>query len=310
MHFSPCVCVCVGGCVFWCLCNADNIAERLVGMKLPITRLGHPARVLDSLSSSTLEHQLTHSDESEIIRDLQMEINQSLAKLSAQGKDRLRGKARGEVYRDVQELRKDYRQRERGHIRSIISSARIICATAHGYIPMLLSMWCSFWASSHFWGILLFCSAGSRQLENQKFDAVIIDVRARSPFHPQCRSDSYSKFLSRLFLQESTQAFEAVRLQFIIIILWLNSRIDTLLTLTSFQSNRIRHVGYLSWKPRVNWFSPEIRYSCRRLSNPLSLIQWVLPSPLHTWLVDLRRATGQEILITRNHFLPDEENAK
>ncbi|PLW33036.1 hypothetical protein PCANC_20543 [Puccinia coronata f. sp. avenae] len=135
----------------------DNIAERLVGMKLPITRLGHPARVLESLSSSTLEHQLTHSDESEIIRDLQMEINQSLAKLSAQGKDRLRGKARGEVYRDVQELRKDYRQRERGHIRSIISSARIICATAHG--------------------------AGSRQLENQKFDAVIID--------------------------ESTQAFEA-----------------------------------------------------------------------------------------------------
>ncbi|KAA1102394.1 hypothetical protein PGTUg99_032642 [Puccinia graminis f. sp. tritici] len=128
----------------------DNIAERLLDLKLPITRLGHPARVLDSLSSSTLEYQLNTSDESEIIRDLKKEINQNLAKLSAQGKERVRGKARGLVYKDVQELRKDYRQRERGHTRNIITSARIVCATAHG--------------------------AGSRQLDNEKFDVVIIDV--------------------------------------------------------------------------------------------------------------------------------------
>ncbi|KAI7967210.1 hypothetical protein MJO29_000487 [Puccinia striiformis f. sp. tritici] len=135
----------------------DNIAERLLELKLPITRLGHPARVLESLSSSTLEYQLNTSDESEIIRDLKKEINQNLSKLSAQGKERVRGKARGLVYKDVQELRKDYRQRERGHTRNIIKCARIVCATAHG--------------------------AGSRQLDNEKFDVVIID--------------------------ESTQAFEA-----------------------------------------------------------------------------------------------------
>jgi len=135
----------------------DNIAERLIEMKLGITRIGHPARVLETLTSSTLEHQLSTSDESEIIRDLKREINQNLAKLSAQGKERIRGKARGAVYKDVQELRKDYRHRERGHTRNIIKAARIICATAHG--------------------------AGSRQLENETFDVVIID--------------------------ESTQAFEA-----------------------------------------------------------------------------------------------------
>jgi DNA polymerase alpha-associated DNA helicase A len=123
-------------CVF-CFCTTDNIAERLLDLKLPITRLGHPARVLDSLSSSTLEYQLNTSDESEIIRDLKKEINQNLAKLSAQGKERVRGKARGLVYKDVQELRKDYRQRERGHTRNIIKSARIVCATAHGYFNIL-----------------------------------------------------------------------------------------------------------------------------------------------------------------------------
>ncbi|KNZ63233.1 uncharacterized protein VP01_116g6 [Puccinia sorghi] len=143
----------------------DNIAERLIEMKLEITRIGHPARVLETLSSSTLEHQLSTSDESEIIRDLKREINQNLAKLSAQGKERIRGKARGVIYKDVQELRKDYRLRERGHTRNIIKSARIICATAHG--------------------------AGSRQLENETFDVVIIDVRVWA-------------------LSESTQAFEAV----------------------------------------------------------------------------------------------------
>lgn len=135
----------------------DNIAERLVNLKLPITRLGHPARVLDSLSRSTLEYQLNTSDESEIIRDLKKEINENLVKLSAQGKEKLRGKARASVYQDVQALRKDYRQRERGHTKNIIKSARIVCATAHG--------------------------SGSRQLENETFDVVIVD--------------------------ESTQAFEA-----------------------------------------------------------------------------------------------------
>ncbi|WAR52259.1 hypothetical protein PtB15_1B700 [Puccinia triticina] len=137
----------------------DNIAERLLDLKLPITRLGHPARVLESLSSSTLDHQLNTSDESEIIRDLKKEINDNLAKLSAQGKERVRGKARGLVYKDVQELRKDYRQRERGHTRNIIKSARIVCATAHG--------------------------AGSWQLENEQFDVVIIDESTQA-FEAAC----------------------------------------------------------------------------------------------------------------------------
>ncbi|MBW0485446.1 hypothetical protein O181_025161 [Austropuccinia psidii MF-1] len=135
----------------------DNIAERLLDLKLPLTRLGHPARVLDSLSHSTLEHQLNTSDEAEIIQDLKKEINQNLAKLSAQGKSKLRGRDRATLYKDVQELRKDYRQRERGHTQNIIKTAKIICATTHG--------------------------AGSRQLEHEKFDVIIVD--------------------------ESTQAFEA-----------------------------------------------------------------------------------------------------
>ncbi|KAH9816791.1 P-loop containing nucleoside triphosphate hydrolase protein [Melampsora americana] len=135
----------------------DNIAERLLAKQLPLTRLGHPARVLDSLSQSTLDHQCNTFDGSEIIRDLKVEINGKLNKLSAQGKDKLRGKARSTVYMDIKDLRKDYRQRERKHTDGIIKQARIVCATTHG--------------------------AGSRQLENQVFDVVIID--------------------------ESTQAFEA-----------------------------------------------------------------------------------------------------
>ncbi|EGG02467.1 uncharacterized protein MELLADRAFT_38533 [Melampsora larici-populina 98AG31] len=127
----------------------DNIAERLLAKQLPLTRLGHPARVLDSLSQSTLDHQCNTFDGSEIIRDLKVEINGKLNKLSAQGKDKLRGKARSTVYMDIKDLRKDYRQRERKHTDGIIKQARIVCATTHG--------------------------AGSRQLENQVFDVVIID---------------------------------------------------------------------------------------------------------------------------------------
>lgn len=110
----------------------DNIAERLLAKQIPLTRLGHPARVLDSLSQSTLDHQCNTFDGSEIIRDLKVEINGKLNKLSAQGKDKLRGKARSTVYMDIKDLRKDYRQRERKHTDGIIKQARIVCATTHG----------------------------------------------------------------------------------------------------------------------------------------------------------------------------------
>ncbi|KAI8460315.1 P-loop containing nucleoside triphosphate hydrolase protein [Phakopsora pachyrhizi] len=135
----------------------DNIAERLLGLGLPLTRLGHPARILETLSRSTLEHQVNTSEDSEIIDDLKREINENLKKLTSQGKERLRGKARSEVYKDVQELRKDFRHRDRGRTLNILKKARIVCATTHG--------------------------AGSRQLENERFDVAIVD--------------------------ESTQAFEA-----------------------------------------------------------------------------------------------------
>ncbi|CAH7670226.1 P-loop containing nucleoside triphosphate hydrolase protein [Phakopsora pachyrhizi] len=128
----------------------DNIAERLLGLGLPLTRLGHPARILETLSRSTLEHQVNTSEDSEIIDDLKREINENLKKLTSQGKERLRGKARSEVYKDVQELRKDFRHRDRGRTLNILKKARIVCATTHG--------------------------AGSRQLENERFDVAIVDA--------------------------------------------------------------------------------------------------------------------------------------
>lgn len=106
--------------------------------------------MLEGVVSTTLDHQAASSDAAELVRDLKSDINAALKQLSISGgKERLRGKARSEKYAEVKELRKDYRKREGGIVKGVIGQARVVCATCHG--------------------------AGGRQLENERFDVVLID---------------------------------------------------------------------------------------------------------------------------------------
>lgn len=67
----------------------------------------------------------------------------------AGGKGRMSGSERRQRWDEVRALRKEYRKRERGLTKAVISRASIVVATCHG--------------------------AGGRQLNNVEFDAVIID---------------------------------------------------------------------------------------------------------------------------------------
>ncbi|KAF8504182.1 P-loop containing nucleoside triphosphate hydrolase protein [Hysterangium stoloniferum] len=146
---------------------------------ITLTRLGHPARIMSSLYSRTLDFQSQASDEAALAKDVKAELEEILASLSGKGakgskatgtrggkpgstsrKDdagrsgvkkgqRLRGEARREAWQNVKELRKEYRKREEGVVRSVLSKAEVALATCHG--------------------------AGSRQLQNMEFDVVVID---------------------------------------------------------------------------------------------------------------------------------------
>ncbi|KAH7337710.1 AAA domain-containing protein [Rhizoctonia solani] len=127
----------------------DNLLERLVPHQIPLTRIGHPARVLGNLHTETLDAQAARSDQAALAADAKSELEEAMASLAGKGKARLRGLERKKMWEEVKELRKEYRKREKVIVQSVLSEAKVVLATCH--------------------------SSGSRQLTNMRFDVVCID---------------------------------------------------------------------------------------------------------------------------------------
>ncbi|WFD35701.1 DNA helicase [Malassezia cuniculi] len=148
----------------------DNLLERVVGNPVyrdalqragaGATRVGHPARVLQKLSSVTLDSQCAYSPEGELVRDVAREIDDLMSVLSpaktaragnksSRTAPRPKGAERRKMWEQVRELRREYRKREKALSGTVLQRANIVFATCHG--------------------------AGSRQLEGFEFDYVIID---------------------------------------------------------------------------------------------------------------------------------------
>ncbi|KAF8314019.1 P-loop containing nucleoside triphosphate hydrolase protein [Clavulina sp. PMI_390] len=127
----------------------DNLLERLIPHGIPLTRIGHPARILTALHNETLDAQAARSDESALAKDVKNELEAAMNALSGKGKGRLKGAERKKMWNEVKELRKEYRKREGSVVKNVMAQAKIVLATCH--------------------------SSGGRQLQNTIFDVVLID---------------------------------------------------------------------------------------------------------------------------------------
>lgn len=135
--------------------SVDNIVERLAPNKVPVVRVGHPARLLPSVLEHSLEV-LTHtSDAAAIVKDVRQEIEQKQASIR---KTRT-GRERRAIYNDLKELRKEFRERESKCVDNLVRESNVVLATLHG--------------------------AGGHQLRNQRFDVVVID-EASQALEAQC----------------------------------------------------------------------------------------------------------------------------
>ena len=135
--------------------SVDNIVERLAPHKIPIVRLGHPARLLPSVLDHSLEVLTKTSDAAEIVKDIRKEIDDKQASI----KKTRNGRERKAIYGDLKGLRKEYRDREGKCIDGLVRGSKVVLATLHG--------------------------AGGFQLRNQDFDVVIID-EASQALEAQC----------------------------------------------------------------------------------------------------------------------------
>ncbi|KAK3180674.1 hypothetical protein K4F52_008024 [Lecanicillium sp. MT-2017a] len=135
--------------------SVDNIVERLSPHKVPILRLGHPARLLPSVLNHSLDVLTQTSEAGAIVKDVRAEMDAKQASI----KKTKSGKERRAIYTDLKELRKEYRERERKCVSNLVGGSKVVLATLHG--------------------------AGGHQLRNERFDVVIID-EASQALEAQC----------------------------------------------------------------------------------------------------------------------------
>ncbi|KAF2432764.1 DNA helicase [Tothia fuscella] len=135
--------------------SVDNIVERLAPHKVPMIRLGHPARLLPSVLNHSLDVLTRTSDAAEIVQDIRKEMDTKQASI----RKTRNGRERRVIYGELKELRKEFRERERNCIDTLVRGSKVVLATLHG--------------------------AGGFHLKNQQFDVVIID-EASQALEAQC----------------------------------------------------------------------------------------------------------------------------
>jgi DNA polymerase alpha-associated DNA helicase A len=135
--------------------SVDNIVERLASHKVPMIRLGHPARLLPSVLNHSLDVLTKTSDAAALVQDVRKEMDDKQASI----RKTRNARERRQIYTDLKELRKEYRERENGCVNNLVHGSKVVLATLHG--------------------------AGGFHLRGQEFDVVIVD-EASQALEAQC----------------------------------------------------------------------------------------------------------------------------
>uniref|UniRef100_A0A673N0J6 DNA helicase n=1 Tax=Sinocyclocheilus rhinocerous TaxID=307959 RepID=A0A673N0J6_9TELE len=106
----------------------DNLVERLAKSKVKVLRLGHPARLLESIQKHSLDAVLAHSDNTNIISDIRKDMDKAFNEMK---KARDKGQ-RSNLRLEIRELRRELRTREEMAITQILKRADVILATNTG----------------------------------------------------------------------------------------------------------------------------------------------------------------------------------
>lgn len=135
--------------------SVDNIVERLAAHKVPMIRLGHPARLLPSVLNHSLDVLTKTSDAAALVQDVRKEMDEKQYSI----RKTRNARERRQIYTDLKELRKEYRERERGCVDNLVQGSKVVLATLHG--------------------------AGGFHVKGQEFDVVIVD-EASQALEAQC----------------------------------------------------------------------------------------------------------------------------
>uniref|UniRef100_A0A9L0T8C6 Immunoglobulin mu DNA binding protein 2 n=1 Tax=Equus caballus TaxID=9796 RepID=A0A9L0T8C6_HORSE len=109
----------------------DNLVERLAQCKQRILRLGHPARLLESIQQHSLDAVLARSDNAQIVADIRKDIDQVFVKNKKIQEKQEKSNFRSEI----KLLRKELKEREEAAMLESLTSADVVLATNTGASP-------------------------------------------------------------------------------------------------------------------------------------------------------------------------------
>ncbi|XP_016068953.1 PREDICTED: DNA-binding protein SMUBP-2 [Miniopterus natalensis] len=106
----------------------DNLVEHLARSGRRVLRLGHPARLLESIQHHSLDAVLARSDGAQIVADIRRDIDQVSVKIKKTQDKRERSNFRDEI----RLLRKELKEREDAAMRESLTAADVVLATNTG----------------------------------------------------------------------------------------------------------------------------------------------------------------------------------
>ncbi|MEZ5966630.1 MAG: IGHMBP2 family helicase [Planctomycetota bacterium] len=111
----------------------DNLTERLAGAGLRVVRLGHPARILDSVAAHALDAQVDIHSDRKVRRGLQRDIDAQQRRLA-----RARRADRVAARQELRQLRSELRALEDATTHAVLAAAQVTLATTTGAADALL----------------------------------------------------------------------------------------------------------------------------------------------------------------------------
>eukprot|EP00929_Paragymnodinium_shiwhaense_P010582 TRINITY_DN11534_c0_g2_i7.p1 TRINITY_DN11534_c0_g2~~TRINITY_DN11534_c0_g2_i7.p1 ORF type:complete len:1008 (-),score=307.70 TRINITY_DN11534_c0_g2_i7:199-3222(-) len=142
----------------------DNLLERVVacGFK-SVVRLGHPARVQSEVHAYTMDNVVYSSDQAALCRDIKKEIDEALKRFTpSRGGAKAKAAAKTSPAQ-LNELRKDLRQRERRAVSEVLRKTQVVFATCAGAAALHREI-----------------KKGGDDIEFVEFDVVVIDEAAQA----------------------------------------------------------------------------------------------------------------------------------
>ena len=107
----------------------DNLLERLVAMMPHVLRVGHPARVFESLRGHTLDGLVEQDPGKDVIIEMRREVKDLMQAASRDFRGRDGHRRRREIISEANDLRGQIRGFERSIIRGVVDRADVVCTT-------------------------------------------------------------------------------------------------------------------------------------------------------------------------------------